>query len=346
MIVGDLSRPRWGGRLRTLARMNAANSLHKRSRAKRPRVNNEPGVYDDALAYDIIHQPGTREEVAALIRIARGFLPAGVGKHAVDRYVWLEPACGSGRCVRELVRRGGRCVGVDIEPGMIEFARASVPREARDRGDLVVGDMRRMDASRIRAALKALGAGTARPVVAFCPHNSIRHLSSDADMVRHLRSTANILRRFGGIYLVGIGLSGPGGEGACETVHFGKRAGVHVREVIDFLPPTPGSTGRAARREHAYKHVTLTQRGQSREMISSYVLRTYTQAQWHAVVRASGLNEIGVAGAWGEAFDAARLHYAYRVLAAAPSGAAGTSVRSKKSAIARSAGKRSSRISI
>lgn len=322
----------------------------------RARRNDERDVYRDALAYDIIHEPGTRVEVGALVRVAGRFVPNTGGRFNGSRAVWLEPACGSGRCVREIVRRGGGCVGVDLEQGMVEFARASLPAERGGLGRVVLGDMRRMDAADVMSELRALGAGggagNGKAVVAFCPHNSIRHLRSDADMIEHLSSMARVLRRFGGVYLVGIGLFGPGGETACETVYTGKRRGVEVREIIDFVPPEIGATGVEARFERAYKHVTITERRggrvSEREITSAYTLRTYTRAQWLKVVKASGLVELGVAGAWGEVFDDSRLHYAYRVLGPAPEvGADSTErkVRSKKSPMRRSASKRSSKMS-
>jgi SAM-dependent methyltransferase len=300
----------------------------------------ERDVYAQPLVYDIIHTPGTREEVAAMVRIAGRVLPDTRGRFNASRALWLEPACGTGRCVRELARRGGACVGVDIEPGMVEFAQSSLASERAALMSVLVGDMRKMDSRAILSAIAKLCGREPLPVVAFCPHNSIRHLPTDGDMIVHLRSTADVLRRFGGIYLVGIGLSGPGGEGACETVHTASRRGVHVREIIDFVPPDPAARGAASRREHAYKHITVTSRGQESDFTSAYVLRTYTSRQWSAVVRAAGMREIAVVGPWGETFDSTRLHYAYRVLAPAPVGEAGSrarSVRSKKSPMRRSA---------
>lgn len=275
-------------------------------------------TYADPLVYDIIHTPGTREEVAALVRIARRFLPKSPRFTAANA-VWVEPASGTGRCLRELTKRGGPCLGLDIDKGMIAFAQAAHPTAHPARAIHLAADMRRMNAPAIRRGIKQLSAGRSpKPIVAFCPHNSVRHLPSDADMLAHLRSMRDLLAPSAGIYLVGIGMSGPDGEHACETVLSATRRGVHVREIIDFLPPEPGSKGKAARSEKAYKHVTVTRRGVEREIISRYTLRTYTLAQWHTLVSKAGLIEAGVAGPWGEVFDHSRQHYAYRVLTPKP----------------------------
>lgn len=281
-------------------------------------------TYHDPLVYDIIHEPGTREEVAALIRLAMKW-GRGLGHSNASttgrarKFVWLEPGCGTGRCLRALAKKGHACVGLDISPGMVEFARRSLTEESPAR--VLVGDMRAMDARPVLAALKRAGAGKSRPVVSFCPHNSVRHLASDVDMVRHLASMGRVLRRFGGIYFVGIGLIGEGhqrGEEACETVFQGSRRGTWVREIIDFVLPAPGSRGPASRREQAYKHLSVHDVRGEREFTSSYTLHTFTRRQWLAVVKRAGMIEQCVVGAWGEAFDDDRLHYAYRVLAPLP----------------------------
>lgn len=290
--------------------------LAKQRVRKSTRSAKESDTYSDPLVYDIIHEPGTREEVGSLIRLAKRWLPKIGG--TAESCVWLEPACGSGRCLRALARRNQRCVGVDISRAMVEYAIASIDSENQACVRVLEGDMRRMNAPSVVRAIRHCASGDRVSVAAFCPHNSVRHLTSDREMIAHLASIAKVLRRFGGVYFVGIGLaSGEGqeGEGACETVFSASRRGVRVREIIDFVPPPAGSRGMFARREMAYKHVTVTLRGQEREAVSSYALRTYTLKQWQRVVRAGGMREIGVAGAFGEAFEPTRLHYAYRVLA-------------------------------
>ncbi|MEO1718089.1 MAG: class I SAM-dependent methyltransferase, partial [Planctomycetota bacterium] len=79
------------------------------------------GLYTDASVYDILHGPGTAEDVDALEAIA--------AKHAAGAPdVWLEPACGSGRYLRVAAGRGHSVVGFDYEAGMVEYARERAER--------------------------------------------------------------------------------------------------------------------------------------------------------------------------------------------------------------------------
>ena len=142
----------------------------------------ERNFYDDAMLYDILHAPGTAEEVDGLERIALRFAPG-----RPERQVWLDPACGTGRYLRVAAGRGRSVIGVDLSPAMIEYARRRVPG-----GRLLVGDMQHLDALLRPASVH----------FAFNMINTIRHLLTDDALALHLRAMARVLVP-GGVYAVG-----------------------------------------------------------------------------------------------------------------------------------------------
>src|SRR5262245_9807070 len=97
--------------------------------------------YADPLVYDVLHAHGTAADVDALERLERRFVGPVRG-----RATWLEPACGTARYLLLASRRGRRCVGFDLEPRMIAYAREraeALPAAIRPR--LFVADMTSFD---------------------------------------------------------------------------------------------------------------------------------------------------------------------------------------------------------
>ena len=228
--------------------------------------------YADPLVYDVLHAPGTRDDVSALLRIVRHF----VRGRAPLRL--LEPACGSGRFVVELAARGHHASGFDLSPRMVAYAKA----RAKERG---LGPRARFFAADMRTF--AHGRRQAPFDVAFNLINSIRHLSSDAAMVDHLRQVRSALRP-GGVYLVGLSLSAYGLESETEDVWRGRRGPLEVTQVVQYLPP-PGRAG-SARNERVVSHMTVTRRGHAPVHVdSTYRLRGYDLVQWRRVAARAGM---------------------------------------------------------
>lgn len=254
--------------------------------------------YADPEVYDALHAPGTGDDVRALERIERAFAPRGT------RRVWLEPACGSGR---HLVRAGGRgaiVLGFDISPAMVAYARERLRRagvEAPSR--IFVADMRAFDRAR------------RIPPVSFAFNliNTVRHLASDRALRDHLRCMARVLAP-GGVYAIGIGLAAYGLEPPTEDVWNGSRGGLRVTQVVQYLPPAPDARGRAARSERVISHMTVRRAGQTRHVDSRYVLRTYSLAQWRAVLARAGWTVAGITDQDGRPAEAAEPGYAVWVL--------------------------------
>ncbi|MBY0312991.1 MAG: class I SAM-dependent methyltransferase, partial [Phycisphaerales bacterium] len=224
----------------------------------------------------------------AILRIARAVLPPPRQKLARI----LEPASGTGRFILAMAKLGHACTGVDLDPGMVQFARAcAVDRGLARRMRFHIGDMRDMP--------EAIGVDPSKPGqfdLAFCPDNSVRHLKSDRDLAMHLRSTVALLKP-GGVYLVGIGLLNDQGEESIEQIWHANRGRTTVRQLIEFIPPDSAAIARggpAARRELAMSVISVSSPGREEDIRSKYPLRTYTLKQWQAALRQAGVQEIAV----------------------------------------------------
>jgi SAM-dependent methyltransferase len=248
------------------------------------------GLYADAQVYDILHGPGTAEELRGLERIADRYVGRRRGVQT-----WLEPACGTGRLLAAAARRRGvRVVGFDLSEEMVAYARSRLKGR---RGRV------------FRASMTGFAPGLAAGSVdfAFCTINTIRHLESDEEVLEHLRQVARVLRP-GGVYAVGLSATMYGMESPSEDVWEGRRGRVRVKQVIGFLPPASG------RYERAISHLVIS-RGRRREhRDSAYRLRCYSLRQWRSLLGRSAMEVRGVADAAGQPVEPPGWGYAIWVL--------------------------------
>ncbi len=223
-----------------------------------------PSLYTDAKVYDVLHAPGTAAEVRGLEAVERRFV-----RTRRRRPTWLEPACGTGRCLAAAARRGRRVAGFDLDPGMIDYARARSIGGAR----LFVADMTRFAHELEPASID----------LAFCLINTIRHLPSDAAMLAHLREIESVLAP-GGVYVVGLSLCAYGLESPSEDTWIGARGRLRVTQVVQFEPPD-----RAARSERVVSHLTIERPSGTEHRDSTYTLRAYDTRQWTRLIARSPL---------------------------------------------------------
>lgn len=234
--------------------------------------------YSIPVIYDILHAPGTPAEFRSLRTLARRFAPR---PPSGKRPVWLEPACGTGRLLRAAAAHGVRAIGFDREPLMIAHARR-LARKAEHRPAFFVADMEAFDEGR----------RIPRVHMAFNLINTIRHLGSDAAMLRHFRAIERVLAP-GGIYAVGLHMTAYGLESPTEEVWRGRAGPTRVIQVLQYLPPA-GSRGESLRAERAISHVTMTQGGETEHIDSTYALRSYSLGQWLTLLDRSPLGIMAV----------------------------------------------------
>ena len=254
------------------------------------------GLYADPSLYDILYTPGTAAEIDALERVERSLAP---GRVPAPGRLWFEPACGTGRCLRVAAARGRRVSGFDREPAMLAYATARLAKGDR------VGAGRRTSSTAIRAARPRLfqadladfaGAAAAaglRPGsvdFAFITVNSLRHLETDRAMLAHFAQVRDLLRP-GGLYVVGISLTDYDWLWPDEDLWAAVRGSCRVSQLINWLPPEPGTP--RARLERAISHLTVTRPGRTDHLDDAYDLRCYDIAQWRRLVGRSALDHVG-----------------------------------------------------
>lgn len=246
-----------------------------------------PLWYDRPAWYDIVNQKGSAREARELDTIARKHArtrfyrsPAREGAEQPGRAVWLEPACGSGRLLRAGAALGATVIGIDSNPNMVAYARTSLARRGLP-GRVIEG---RMESFSIRQ----------RVDLAFCPHNSIRHLMDDQGVLSHLECVAKTLKR-GGIYVIGLGATRYQDAQETEDVWTARRGGLRVTQVVQYLPGTART-----RRERVVSVLNIEKAGGAlcREMV--YDLRTYSHRQWTELL---GRSRMALIGAFDEVGD-------------------------------------------
>jgi SAM-dependent methyltransferase len=253
-----------------------------------PRASQD--FYADPLVYDVLHGPGTASDVATLRRIARRFtLPR-------QTQTWLEPACGTGRYLIRAASTGVRSIGFDLSPAMVAFAQD----RARERG---VGRRVKVSVASMESFVEACGIKPRSVDFAFNLINTIRHLDSDHAMLAHLDEVAGVLRS-GGAYAVGVSLCAYGLEPITEDTWSGKRAGLSVSQVVQYIPPPASGAdarrGAASRLERVISHMTVRRGRTESHVDSTYALRAYNLNQWLALIAKSPLEIAAVVDSDGD----------------------------------------------
>jgi len=215
--------------------------------------------YDAPLYYDIIFDTGTRSEA--------DFLEDVLAQHG-ESEGWdvLEPACGSGRLVAELARRGYDVTGCDINVHMLRYARRRLQR-------------RSLNAELLHQPMQSF----VRPRsfdLAHCLVSTFKYLLSHDDAAAHLKSVARSLRP-GGIYVLGLHLTDYDDDRPDTERWTGSRGGVHVTCNIRAWP-----ADRRRRIEELRSRLTVRRSDAVRHYETNWRFRTYNLGELRALLRA------------------------------------------------------------
>lgn len=212
--------------------------------------------------YDILLEDDTRLEAAFLERAYERHAtppPRARGRSA------LEIACGSGRLLVELARRGWRVAGVDLEPEMVRYARERLAAEG------LSGTVRAAPMQDFRFA---------RPFdLAHCLISTFRHLLAEADARATLECVARGLRP-GGIFVLGLHLTEYGYDRRQRERWVAQRDGTRVVCNLQSWPPD-----RRRRRERVRARVIVEERDAVERYESSWDFRTYDATQLRRLLR-------------------------------------------------------------
>lgn len=213
--------------------------------------------YDSAEYYDIIFDADTPAET--------DFLEAVAERHATSRgRRVLEPACGSGRLIAEMARRGWTVTGFDRSEGMLAYARKRTARLRRR----VRLDLNRMEQFRYPGRFD----------LAHCLVSTFKYLPDDDTARSHLQCIARVLAP-GGVYVLGFHLTRYAHQRRQRERWTGDRGGTHVVCNIQSWPPD-----RRSRTERVRSRLIVTRAGEERRYETEWAFRTYDARQARALI--------------------------------------------------------------
>jgi SAM-dependent methyltransferase len=231
--------------------------------------NDDPTLYDQPLYYDIAFTWPVTAELDFLAGLFEELIPGGT------RQV-LEPACGPGRLLRGLARRGYTVLGYDTNPRMAAYAAAAIEREGLDeRAAVVEGAME---------TFRPPGCyGAAVNVI-----NSLGYLQTDGDIRRHFALIAAALKP-GGLYVVQLSCAWDGpprGELSSWTC---ERNGVRVETTWSVEREEP-----ERRLSHQRCRMVVDDHGRRLVLDEPHLLRLWYFDELVALARGVGLTLRGV----------------------------------------------------
>lgn len=216
--------------------------------------------------YDIVFDNDTRREADFLEAVLHRHGPApGNGRSARI----LEPACGTGRLVLELARRGHQVTGFDTSDAMTAYAAArlaGLPAAVRWRVRLRKASM---ESFRMRGPFD----------LAHCLLSTFKYLLTEDDAVAHLKRVARVLAP-GGVYVLGLHLTNYTRRKSDQEVWRGERDGVRVTSEVITRPADP-----VTRLESLRNRLRVRQRGvrATQCLETHWRCRTYDSAELQAV---------------------------------------------------------------
>lgn len=227
--------------------------------------------YDTPAYYDIVFDEETSLEGDFLEAVHEKF-----GTARKVRRTLLEPACGSGRLIAEMARRGWDAQGFDGSPAMLEYARERLTADGltahlwEDRmEDFHAPGRRKFD-------------------LAHCLVSTFKYLRTEDDALACLRGVAARLRK-GGVFVLGLHLSDYENRRAQHERWVGQRDGIKVVCNTRTWP-----ADRRQRREKLRTRLQIS-RGRCRNPLlqeTHWEFRTYDAAQLRRLLRKAAVFEV------------------------------------------------------
>ncbi|MCG5051956.1 MAG: class I SAM-dependent methyltransferase [Myxococcales bacterium] len=216
--------------------------------------------YETPLYYDIVFDEDTQKEAAFLQALHARHVRRPTGR-------LLEPACGSGRLVAAMAKRGFSVSGFDASEGMIAFARART----------------RAYGARVHLSTQTMQGFSykSRFDMAFCLVSTFKYLLTETDAQAHLERVAACLRP-GGVYLLGFHLTDYDRTNAERERWVQSRGDDHVTCNIQIWPPE-----RRTRLERARSRLVVRPvrgKGSAKRFETNWHFRTYSRAQFLTLI--------------------------------------------------------------
>lgn len=218
--------------------------------------------------YDIVFDGDTPREADFLEGVfhRHGRLPRG---EKITRV--LEPACGSGRMLFELARRGHAVAGFDASPEMVDYAQGrlcQLPTGLRRASRVRVA---RMESFRMRGPFH----------LAHCLLSTFKYLLTEDDALAHLKRVAGVLTP-GGIYVIGIHLTDYTRTRTDREVWRGTRDNIHVRSETITRPASSESRLEWLRNRLLVRDQNT---GRTEKLETHWQCRTYDSVQLESLLQ-------------------------------------------------------------
>ena len=217
--------------------------------------------YDTPLYYDIIFDADTPKEGAFLDALHERF-----GRGDKSRQM-LEPACGSGRLVLEMARRGWKVSGFDGNARMLEFAEERLKQQGL-KARLWEDWMQSFELPGVQSF-----------DFAHCLVSTFKYLLKEKDAVACLQRVAAALKP-GGIFALGVHLTDYAITSEDHERWVAERDGIHVTCNTHTWP-----ADRRKRLEDIRTRLTIRDNGRRHVQETRWQFRTYNAAQMRALLR-------------------------------------------------------------
>lgn len=211
--------------------------------------------YDAPHLYDVIFRDGTEQE--------RAFLEAMVLRYGLQRTGQrvLEPACGSGRLVEAMARRGHEVWGFDLNEQMIAYAKKRMGKRAPPQQiRLWVDDMSKFCAPAHFTLVHTLV-------------STFKYLPDNASAVSFMKKVAEALLP-GGLFVLGLHMTQYQRPRRTVERWFGREKELEVICKIDSWPASE-----ATRTEAMRCRLTGIANGAKRRLETHWLFRTYDSQQ-------------------------------------------------------------------
>jgi SAM-dependent methyltransferase len=222
-------------------------------------------IYDHPKYYDLVFGADCAAELKYIVQCGQEFAKGKIRK-------LFEPACGTGRLLFHLAKRGYSVSGIDLNPKAIDFCNERLLRhKIRDRA--WVADMSNFETK-------------GQFDIAFNTINSFRHLGSEKAAQGHMDCMAKCVRS-GGLYLLGVHLTPTKGEPS-EGESWSARRG-HLAINTHMWTIERNSAKRVERFGIRFDIHNPTRSWRVEDVL---VLRSYTASQMKRLIEKNGQWEI------------------------------------------------------
>lgn len=222
-------------------------------------------IYDHPKYYDLVFGADCAAELKFISHCFEQFASGKIRR-------LFEPACGTGRLLFHLAKRGYSVAGIDLNPKAVEFCNDRLSRHGiRDR-------VRVADMSAFETKFQS--------DMAFNTINSFRHLATEQAAEGHLKAMGRCVRA-GGLYLLGVHLTPTKGIPSDGEAWSARRGHLAINTRMWTV-----DRNKAKRVERFGIQFDIHTPSRTWRIDDVLVLRSYTAAQMHSLIDRSAVWEI------------------------------------------------------